>query len=98
MSRKLIIQPVALGDISEIGDRYDQYNESLRDGFLKAVDRALTRLVQNPFQFQIVYRQFRRVLVNRFPYALFYVVSENEINVVACIHGRRNLARMLRRR
>jgi plasmid stabilization system protein ParE len=98
MSRKLTILPAALGDLAYIADWYDQHTESLCDAFLKAVDGALNQLVQSPFQYQIVYRQFRRAPVKRFPYALYYLVSEDTIAVAACIHGRRNVPRILQRR
>jgi plasmid stabilization system protein ParE len=98
MSRRLAILPAALGDIAQIGDWYDLHNNSLPNAFLKAVDESLSQLVRNPLQYQLVYRQFRRVPVKRFPYALYYLVSDDAITVTACIHGRRNVMRMLRQR
>ena len=98
MSHRLILRPAALGDIAAIGDWYDQRSDVLRDAFLSAVHAALAQVAQNPFQYQAVYRQYRRVPVSRFPYALFYIVSDSEIIVIACIHGHRNLTQALRRR
>jgi plasmid stabilization system protein ParE len=98
MSHRLVLRPAALGDIAAIGDWYDQRNDALRDAFLGAIDAALAKVAHNPFQYQVVYRQYRRVPVSRFPYALFYIVSDSEIIVIACIHGHRNLTRALRQR
>ena len=98
MSRKLAIHPAALGDLADIADWYNQRDEMLRTSFLKAIDDTLGRLVQNPLQYQVVYRDFRRAPLIRFPQALFYLVSDAQITVVACIHGRRNLRNILQKR
>jgi len=98
MSRSLIVHPSAVADITIAADWYDERHPNLRDIFLAEINDALNKITQNPSQYQVVYRNFRRVLLNRFPYAVFYILSEREIVVTACIHGRRNLPKTLRQK
>jgi plasmid stabilization system protein ParE len=58
--------------------------------FVAAVDAALARIQQNPLQYQTARGRYRRVALNRFPYALVYSVSDEATRVVACAHGSRH--------
>ena len=98
MSHRLVVHPSAVADIIMAADWYDERDSNLRDIFLAEVNDALNRMAHNPSQYQVVYRNFRRVPLNRFPYAVFYILSEREIVVTACIHGRRNLPKTLRQK
>jgi hypothetical protein len=57
---------------------------------LSAVDVTLSALGQNPFQYQVVSGQLRRAKLRRFPYGLLYVVSDRQVTVLSCVHGRRD--------
>ena len=98
MSRRLVVLPPAVADIFMAADWYDERDPNLRDAFLAEVNDALNKISHNPSQYPVVYRDFRRVLMNRFPYAVFYILAEHEIVVTACIHGGRNIPEMLRQR
>lgn len=97
MTRKLVLRPDAEAEITEAVIWYNDRSASVRDNFLDEVDAALERIRRNPDQYQRVYGQARRAMLGRFPYALIYIVSENESTVVACFHGSRN-PRVLRER
>jgi plasmid stabilization system protein ParE len=58
--------------------------------FMERIDDALSRIVRNPQLYTIVYRTLRRVTVRRFPFAVFYEVTADEIQVVAVFHSRRD--------
>ena len=90
MSLPLIVEPEAEAEILEAAVWYDERNETLRTNFLRAVERTLERIQQNPLQYQIIFGQVRRAMLGRFPYGLMYVVSEKEIIVAACSHCRRD--------
>lgn len=44
-----------------------------------------------------VHKEVRRVLMRKFPYALFYLVEEDSIVVLACFHAGRDSIDWLRR-
>jgi toxin ParE1/3/4 len=90
MTRGLVVRPDVEAEITDAAIYYNDRAPILRDRFLDEVDAALERIRQNPNQYQRVYRQARRVMVGRFPYALIYVASGDETTVVACFHGSRD--------
>lgn len=57
---------------------------------MQCIDKALSSVARKPLLFSLVYRDLRRVVVSRFPFAIFYEVSAKEIQVVAVFHSRRD--------
>jgi len=45
---------------------------------------------RNPLTYPVVFGSARRATLRRFPYSVIYEPSEDEILIVACIHGRRD--------
>jgi len=90
VSLELIIRPVAEVEIAQAGDWYDRERPGLGTEFVLAVSDTLAAIQQNPLQYQIVWKQFRRAGVAGFPYGLIYRASDLEITVVSCFHSRRN--------
>jgi plasmid stabilization system protein ParE len=91
MTRSLIVEPEAEVEIAEAAGWYEA--RSPGRGLLRAVEGSLEVVQRNPYEYQAAYRDVRRAPVKRFPYGLMYVATEQEIVVVACIHGRRNPSR-----
>ena len=90
MSRLLVIEPEAEAEIFNTAEWYEQRNPAASAGFLRAVNRALVLIADHPEQYQIVYRKARRAILDGFPYALFYKVTDREIIIVSCFHNSRN--------
>ena len=90
MKRLLFVEPEAEGEIDEASRWYDSHSPGLGADFLRAVDAVLAAIQDNPHQFQTIYGEVRRAGLRRYPYGLMYVVSDQDIVVVACIHGRRH--------
>ena len=77
---------------SELDDAFDWYEEQaigLGYDFLKALNVTLRLIASYPELQPVVSRNIRRCLLNRFPYALYYGIANNEIFVVAVAHLRR---------
>ena len=90
MSRPLILRPAAEGDVEAAYRWYEEQSPGLGAEFLRSVEAALASVERNPEAYQQVYKQARRALLRRFPYALFYVASPELIEVIGCIHTRRH--------
>ena len=90
MSRRVSVRRLAKQDIREARGWYRKISPVLADDFLRAVDDAIKLASERPLAFQRVHRTFRRVLLHRFPYALFYDVQEQAIIVVAVLHQARD--------
>jgi plasmid stabilization system protein ParE len=93
MTRKLTVRPHAEAEAIEAAAWYQEQSEALAARFTEAFRSALTKVVENPFQYQIVEDDVRRAAVGRFPYGLLYEVSDDEIVILSCFHGRRDPAR-----
>ena len=72
--------------------------EEIKAEFMKSIDDALLRIVANPDQYPNVYRSLRRCVVRRFPFAIFYEVASDEVEVIAVFHSRRDPERWNSRR
>jgi plasmid stabilization system protein ParE len=90
MNRRLILRRQAEVEIDEAAVWYEGCGAGLAHDFLRAVDAALSAIQRNPFQYQIISGELRRVGLRRFPYCLIYRCRDPEIIVVACVHGRRD--------
>jgi len=95
MSPPLRIEPEARDEIEEAAVWYESHEDGLGAEFLRAVEHALAITKRDPYQYQVIRKrgQVRRIMLRPFPYGLMYVASEQEIVLVACMHGRRNPGR-----
>ena len=99
MSRPVKILPLAEADIERAADDYESREAGLGHRFAVQVQSTLTRIGQNPFQYQIVPDSFnsRRASVREFPFGIWYQVLPDESVVIACLAHRQD-DRLARRR
>ena len=90
MIETVIIRPLAKQDIREARKWYRRISALLAEDFLAAVDDAIRLVQERPFAFPIMHRSFRRILLRRFPYALFFHPEADRIVVVAILHQARD--------
>jgi len=57
--------------------------------FVLSVDDTLTHILNQPMAYAIIHNEYRRALVRRFPYGVFFSVAENAIKLVTVFHTRR---------
>jgi plasmid stabilization system protein ParE len=82
--------PEADDELAEARRWYAHQREDLDLQFMQSIDDAVSRIVANPQQYPTVYRTLRRKVVRRFPFAIFYTVSADQVEVVAVFHSRRD--------
>jgi len=90
MSRRVIVRRDAKRDLREAKAWYRNISRALGDDFVEKISDAIELIVERPFAFPIVHRTFRRILVHRFPYALFYHLADDRIVIVAILHQARD--------
>lgn len=88
--RQLELRPRAERDIVVARQWYDQQRLPLGTEFLDEAFRTIRNVVSSPFQYPVIYRQTRRALLTRFPFALYFRTSGNTVVVVGVLHTRRN--------
>lgn len=89
MIRK-IIEPQAFADIKEAAEWYETQCSGLGAEFVWEIDLAVKKVRDNPRFFPQVYRGIRRVLSKKFPYAIYYLLNEREIRILAVLHQSRS--------
>ncbi|NIM52619.1 MAG: type II toxin-antitoxin system RelE/ParE family toxin [Gemmatimonadales bacterium] len=87
---RVSFRPEAAADIADARLWYEDRRPGLGAAFEEAVAAAITFVRDTPQAFPVVHRDVRRVLLHRFPYALYYRIEDNKIRVIACLHMRRH--------
>lgn len=97
MTYQVIVRPEAAREIQGAFDWYEGRSDGLGLEFLRAADACLSSVRRNPLAFQPLHEQVRRALLRKFPYALFYILRDDAIVVIACFHVKRSPADWQRR-
>ncbi len=92
MAHRLIIRPEAEADIADAAVWYDDQQSGLGNEFIEQVQVSLNRATANPYAFQSLRRRpdVRRVLTNRFPYRIFFVLRPDAVIVFRVLHNARD--------
>ena len=77
-------------ELTEARQWYSHQRQDLDLEFMQCIEDALSMILSNPHLFPLVYRNLRRAVVRRFPFAIFYEVTVEEIQIIAVFHSRRN--------
>ena len=86
--KRLIVRRAAEHDAEAARDWYEVGAE-LGEAFIAELRSSLDRLRYLSNRFPEVRRGVRRCLMNRFPYAIYFVVHDLEVIVLAILHLRR---------
>jgi plasmid stabilization system protein ParE len=97
MAAKLILAPEAEQDISEAYAWYEERRTGLGEDFLSCVEACAEAIIRTPEMHPTVHENYRRALVRRFPYALFYEYEENTVTVYSVFHTSRDPDKWRRR-
>ena len=90
MIRELMIRPEAEAELAEAFIWYENRLPGLGAEFLLCVDAVLSAILRNPEMYPVILKDARRALVRRFPYAIFFVVEETRVAVLAVFHAKRD--------
>jgi plasmid stabilization system protein ParE len=94
----VIFTPRARVELIEAQDWYENEASGLGRRFRVAVDAVVERISASPRQFPAIYKDVRRALLRRFPYALMFVIEADlTVTVIACFHGSRDPAHWQKR-
>lgn len=93
MTPRFVFRPEARDELLEAQAWYERRATGLGAAFARTVEAAIESLRRAPGQYPVVHRDIRRVLLRRFPYAIFYRADDHEILVLAVFHLARDPAR-----
>lgn len=90
MTRRVDFGEHVESEVAESIAWYDQQESGLGDAFLDAVDAVITRIADTPLAFPLIHGQTRRVLVRKFPYAVYFRLSRERVIILAVMHTSRD--------
>jgi len=90
MAAELILAPEAEQDLAEAYEWYENRRAGLGEEFLSCVDACLAAILRSPEMHSVVHERYRRGLVRRFPYAIFYEYSGGAVAVYCVAHTARD--------
>jgi plasmid stabilization system protein ParE len=92
MSRRLIVRPEAESDIVEVALWYESREAGLGFEVAAQIRVAIKRAVEYPRAHLLLRRspEVHRVLTQRFPYRIFYIVRSDAVVVFAVLHAARD--------
>jgi plasmid stabilization system protein ParE len=93
----LIVSKVAEADIQDTYLYYESCRQGLGQEFMLTLEAAMASITRNPGQYRAVYKNVRRLVLNRFPYSIFFIYRQSQVIVLAVMHARRDPALWQRR-
>jgi plasmid stabilization system protein ParE len=97
MNGSLVLRRRAEEDLTAAALWYEEQLPGLGREFLDEADRAILQIAHFPDSFPARHRHFRRALLRRFPYGIFYAVEPDLIVVLTVIHLAQDPAELPRR-
>jgi plasmid stabilization system protein ParE len=90
MAADYILAPEAEQDLAEAYAWYESRRVGLGEDFLSSVDACIKAICRMPERHRTVHENYRRALVRRFPYAVFYEFTEGKVIVYCVFHTSRD--------
>jgi plasmid stabilization system protein ParE len=90
MAVKLIFVQEAQQDIEEAYGWFEEQRIGLGEDFLSCVDACIQNICRIPELYPKIHEDYRRALVRRFPYAVFYEYTEAKVVVYSIFHTSQN--------
>lgn len=90
MSWVILVREEAERDLASARDWYDEKRSGLGAEFLDEVADAMLMLESRPDRERLYYRNFRRVILRRFPYKIFYQCLGERVIIFRVLHARRD--------
>lgn len=86
---------IEISDEAEIDfdKSYEYYYEDspkVADAFFRIINMGFENIKQNPNSFPIAHKDLRKYVVKKFPFVIYYQISDLIIHVIAIFHTSRN--------
>ena len=92
MNHRLRFLPEVAGDVVAGSRWYEEKSPGLGEDFARMVYARSDEISRSPLACAVVSGRYRRGLLRRFPYSIYYVVEGDAILVVGLFHSARRPA------
>ena len=93
-ARRVDFVPLAKLELEQARLWYEQQRPGLGMEFLTEVDAAVERIRESPEMYSKVKKDYRQIIVKRFPYALYYEFVAPQIIVYTVFHCSQDSAKL----
>ncbi len=97
MDFEIIIKPIVLVDLDEAMLWYESEQTGLSLRFFNAFEKTIKGVKKNPYAFLEISPHIKRVLIKKFPYKVFYTISDRTIIILGVCHAKRSNAYLRKR-
>jgi plasmid stabilization system protein ParE len=94
---EILVSREARADIVDAISGFHDISPRLSARFGVELERIYSNISDHPQMYPVVYKGFRRALLRKFPYSVFYIVEEMFILIVGVIHQSRDESTWKRR-
>ena len=77
-------------DFDKSYEYYYKDNPNVADIFFQSINLSLENVKQYPFSFPEIHKNVRKYVVKKFPFVIYYQVTESVIRIIAIFHTSRN--------
>ena len=77
---------------------YEEQRKGLGAQFVLTIEAKLDSIRKTPEMFPVIYKQYRRAIIKRFPFAIFFEIVESEIWIYAVYHTSRSVESLKNRK
>ncbi len=89
MPLPVVFRRIAQLELDESVSWYENKRGGLGGEFRIEIEKHLERIANQPQQFRQIRGQVRRVVLQRFPYSIYFLPEDDRIIVLAVFHARR---------
>jgi plasmid stabilization system protein ParE len=94
---RVVAAPEAEQDVADAYAWYEGQRAGLGEEFLGCLDACVEAVRRSPKANATIFRRFRRALLRRFPYAVFYEYDSGVVIVFGVFHTSRHPMRWIER-
>ena len=91
---RILYVPEIIDDLANVCDWYESRSDGLGEEFIRMAYAAFEELLEFPEKYEEIYGSFRRALMRRFPYSIYYYCSVDAVTIYGVFHSSRDPARI----
>jgi plasmid stabilization system protein ParE len=92
MNYKALLMPRAFKERNEIIIWYAERSHDATKNFIKEFGETIDKICSVPYQYRNVHKNFREILMKKYPYYLVYLIDEENahVRILTVYHTSRN--------